>query len=113
MKIDEIQEVDIDENGGYKFIVANLQDESRNARVVIRANKECAYHREILSLLRKDLLQYNISAYCIGGGRINIDKLGRTISISSESGDFGREPDRRKTVKALEKAFPEFKVYSS
>ena len=109
MTINEVVEVVIDSTGGYKFIVAEVTD-GVTKRLVVRAQENCSYHRDILDVLRMDLRANRMTARCIGGGHIAIDPVAMTINIWSSSGDFGVEPDRADTVRMLQAAYPEWKV---
>lgn len=109
MTIHEVAEVVIDRTGGYKFIVAEVTD-GVTSRLVVRAQENCSYHRDILDVLQRNLRANGMTACCIGGGRIAIDPGAMTINIWSSSGDFGVEPNRVETVRMLQSAYPEWKV---
>lgn len=110
MTLSELPVVIIDEEGGYKFIVAKVS-EGEASKLVVRANASCELHRYILSKL--ELEASGLNARCIGGGRIEINPTNKTIKIWGKSGDFGLEPDRANTVRMLSGAFPDFKIESS
>jgi len=105
-----LQRVVIDRQGGYKFIVVRVTDSNGRGKMVIRAKAECEYHRDILAILRQELMPHNLDARCIGGGRIQVAPEGKTIHIWDYSGDFGKEPNRSYTVRMLKRAFPGHKV---
>ena len=109
MTINDVREVEIDAEGGYKFIVVCLTDGDENEKLVVRADENCSYHRDILYLLRSQLPS-NITARCIGGGQILIDPKQKSIMIWGSSGDFGVEPDRTKTIELLQTAYPDYRV---
>ncbi len=108
--LSELQSVIIDEVGGYKFIVAKVS-EGEASKLVVRANANCSFHRDILGLLRHEAS--NLNARCIGGGNIEVDPTNKVIKIWGSSGDFGVEPNRAETVKMLNEAFLEFKIEST
>src|SRR3989344_6214125 len=110
MDINSVQEVVIDPAEGYKFIVAQLTDGNSGKRLVIRANQDCSFHRDILALLRQEVRPSGLDAHCTGGGRIEINPAEKTIRIWDSSGDFGVEDDRKETVRMLQAAFPAFQV---
>lgn len=110
MCLDTLQEVVIDPSDGYKFIVANVTDGNGGTKMVVRANQDCKYHRDILAILRREVRPFGLDARCIGGGRIEITPEAKTIRIWDDSGDFGKEPNRQQTVRMLQAAFPEFQV---
>ena len=68
MNLETLQEVVIDSTGGYKFIVAEVTDGIGASKVVIRANKDCEYHRDILEKLCEEVQPKGLRARCIGGG---------------------------------------------
>ena len=105
-----VADVKIDERGGYKFIVARVTDGKGGEKLVVRAEASCAYHRDILAILRQEVRSVGLNAECVGGGRISISPERKSISISGSSGDFGVEPNRYNTVRMLQVAFPEFRV---
>ncbi len=74
---------------------------------MVRADKSCRYHKEILEKVRTET---GLHARCLGGGRIAIDPDAKTIRIGDYSSDFGKEPDRQLTVKMLQEAFPGWTV---
>jgi hypothetical protein len=45
-----------------------------------------------------------------GGGWLSLDTKRRKIRITGMSQDYGREPDRKLTLQALERAFPDYEV---
>ncbi|MCI0533579.1 hypothetical protein L0Y49_05175 [bacterium] len=107
--LQNVPTVSIDPSGGYKFIVAKITDGSGGQKLVIRANGQCDYHRDILEDLRDQINGLNAS--CIGWGRIEHDPDAKTIKIWDSSGDFGGyEPDRDETVRMLQEAYPDYEV---
>lgn len=110
MTITDVREVVIDPAEGYKFIVAQLTDGNGGKRLVVRANQDCSYHRDILALLRREVRPHGLDAHCTGGGRIEINPTEKTIRIWDSSGDFGEEDDRKETVRMLQVAFPDYQV---
>ncbi len=106
----DVEEVVVDHCGSYKFIVAEVTDENGRMKLVVRANQECEYHMNILTMLREEVRPSGFNARCIGGGRIKINRNKKTICIWDYSVGFGKEPDRRQTVRMLQAAFPNFQV---
>lgn len=111
MTLTDVPEVVVDPSGGYKFIVAKLIDDNGGEKLVVRAKEEhCDYHDDLLSWLRREVSSSGLKAFCIGGGRIKVSSDEKTIRIWNKSGAFGKEPDRERTVRMLQAAFPEFNV---
>lgn len=110
MYLDTLQEVDITPDGGYKFIVANVIDGNDKSKLVVRANRTCDHHCDILAILQREVRPHGLYTKCVGGGRIKINLDAKTIHIWDYSDVFGKEPDRQQTVRMLQAAFPEFQV---
>ena len=110
MTLETLQEVIVDSQDGYKFIVANVTDGNGGTRMVIRANQDCDYHQDILALLRREVRPHGLDAHCTGGGRIEINPAEKTIRIWDYSENFGEENDRKETVRMLQAAFPDVQV---
>ncbi len=104
-----VPDVIVDTPNGEKFIVAEVRINDHK-KLVIRALSKCKYHFDIENKLRAEVRPLGLMAWCVGGGKYRIDSNQKTILIWSESGEFGREPDRNKTVEMLQQAFPEFVV---
>lgn len=107
--LESIPDVFIDTSGGEKFIVAEVRINDIK-KLVIRALNKCKYHFDIETKLRAEVRPLGLMAWCVGGGKYRIDNDLKTLLIWSESGEFGREPDRNKTVEMLQRAFPEFTI---
>ena len=111
MTINEVSTVVIDPRDGYKFIVAQLTDGNGGSKLVVRANQDCSYHRDILAILRREVRPSGLEARCIGGGRIEINPEEKAIRIWDSSGDFGEEPNRKEvTVQLLQAEYPDWKI---
>ena len=78
MDLENIPQVAIDAKGGYKYIVAEVSDETGNKKLLVRANEGCGYHYQILSLVREET---GLRARCIGGGIICIKPDKKTILL--------------------------------
>ena len=95
--INDIPQVDIDSEGGYKFILVEHKE-----NYYVWAEGSCEWHRDILANYN---CAYNIRARCEGGGRIAVDPIVKTIEVWGVSGDFGR-PDYDIVKEVLQKNFP-------
>lgn len=83
MNITDVREVVIDPvEEGYKFIVAQLADRNGGKRLVVRANQDCSYHRNILALLWREVGPHGLDAHCTGGGAESKSTPRRRPSIS-------------------------------
>lgn len=110
MDLKNIPQVKIDPRGGYKYIVVKVSDEKGRKKLLVRADKRCFMHINILEMVHREI---GLSACCIGGGRIAIDPDAKTIRVWGCSGDFDREPDRQLTVKILQDSFPDWTIMAS
>lgn len=109
MQLQDLAEVVVDSDGGYKYIVIEVSNEAGNMRRIVRGNAHMEYHRDIYEEVCR---QFPAAwrARCIGGGRITVNQRKRTAAIWDSSGSYGLEPDRAETVRMLQRAFPGFEV---
>ncbi len=110
-----IPDVVIDKVGSYKYIMC-LVTYKRKSKIVIRGNKECEFHSDILRLFQrevnKEVNNLNLDISCLGGGYMNFDSKNKIIKIWGKSKDFGYEP-RMKTVEILKNNFPNFIIIAN
>jgi len=64
-------------------------------------DNRAASHRELAG-------RYNLHPW--GGGWLSLDDEQRRVRITGVSQDYGKEPDRDLTVRALKLAFPDYEV---
>lgn len=107
--LENIQDVLIDVNRVEKYIVAKVIS-NKESKLVIRAYRNCWFHRDVLSAFVGELTPNDFQVECIGGGLIDVDFEKKYIRIFGRSSQFGQEPDRKQTALMLQEAFPEFKV---
>lgn len=105
----------------FKFIVAELTVSARKPLVVVRAHiwlqrtdeeKSNIFHDQILGTLRREANAAN-SEYkvkMLGGGVLHIDTAVKTVRLSGQSREYGREPDREATVNIFQTQLPRYAV---
>lgn len=99
-----------DNDRHHKFIVAKVADGKGSKMVVRASNKENGHtHYQIFYALQQEVEPRGLTVECIGGGTLDTDSK-NWISIYETSESYGREPDRKQTVRILEEAYPKFKV---
>lgn len=94
--------VDLDPEAS-KFIVAMIGDQ-----MVLRAYAgfEFEYHMDHLSELQKEFPE----AKCLGGGEIKLNHYHKSVKVSGQSVSYGKEPDRKETVRLIQEEYPDFLV---
>lgn len=96
----------------HNFIVAKVTGKD-GMKIVVRASNEMGNgHYKIFHALQqevKEARQRCLTVECIGGGTLDTDYQ-NWISIYGSSGSYGREPDRKETLRILEEVYPKFKV---
>jgi hypothetical protein len=98
---ENIPRVEIDQEGGYKFIIAVVYGGNGREKMVMWAREECDYHRDILAHFSE---RYAVIARCQGGGQIRVNPNEKKISVWGRSGDFGR-PDYELVLQILQEEF--------
>jgi len=96
-----IPSVDIEESGGYKFILVECDH-----RYYVFARERCSWHRDNLRLFYQT---HGTHGRCCGGGCIHFDKDKSSIRIWYFSGEYGRE-DRKITETLLSIHYPSYKL---
>ncbi len=107
--LEGIKEVVIDADCDQKYIVAEVIG-GDNKKIVVRGDVWCKYHKDIFSLLKRELNGIAVGVVCLGGGRINMNSSNKVIRVYDLSGEYGVEPDREQTVRMIKLAFPDFEV---
>jgi hypothetical protein len=106
MELNQIPNVIVDPEGGYKYILAVVFSYNGRKKVV-RADKQCDFHREILERLEDEV--YPLGTRCVGGGQIRINPKEKVIEIGGRSGDFGRA-DHGIAKELLQAKFPDYEI---
>ena len=107
MSIAEVPDVQIDDEGIYKYILIRATDKQGESKNLVRGFATAGFHADILDATEKQLLPKGIQLDCLGGGRI--EKSNKTISVYGHSIGFGRA-DHQVTVAILKKSFPGYNI---
>lgn len=106
--------VDIDitsPTGAHHFLVIRIGN-PRSGSLVILAKEGVKYHQDIYDSYLANHPKENV--YVQGGGFMSVDKKEKVIRLWSESGKFGKEPDRENTtVPAIQEHYPDFQVLAN
>ncbi|CAF2500551.1 unnamed protein product [Rotaria sp. Silwood2] len=111
-EISDVSDVDIGEAGCFKYILIEVRDRGATygqSKFVVRGDAACAYHADVLDIMKNQIDPTKLKLNCKGGGRIRVDPQIRTISVYGYSVDFGRA-DHEKTVEILKKKYPEWTI---
>lgn len=101
-----IPRVEVDSEGGYKFVIAAIGDAVKGRKTVIWACERCNSHQEIINHFE---LKYDVASTCMGGGDIRVHPNQQIVEISGCSGSFGL-PDYGLTKLLLEDSFRGWEV---
>jgi hypothetical protein len=110
VNLKKLPEVSIDPRENYLFIVAEVCDNKGGKKLVLRAKsfRSCEYHSELREALCEETRGLRVAV--VGGGLLFGSPQAGSMTISSDSNEFGKEPNRELTAQMLRSAFPEAKV---
>ncbi|XP_022801865.1 14 kDa phosphohistidine phosphatase-like [Stylophora pistillata] len=108
-KLLSVPDVDIDADGKFKYVLIKVVDPSNeNAyKCIVRGSDWACYHADIYEKVEKEIGEMSMKTECLGGGRIQHDRLDKKILVYGYSMGFGRA-DHSITVKKLKKAYPDY-----
>ncbi|XP_063725906.1 sex-regulated protein janus-A-like [Symsagittifera roscoffensis] len=110
MKLDEIEDVEIDNEGKFKYILIKAKEKSTKlSKLLVRGYAECPYHADILEKTEQSVNSSEISLSCPGGGRIERNNYEKTLFVFGYSQGFG-QADHSKTVSILKNKFPDYTI---
>lgn len=103
-----IQNIDIDPEGRFKYVLIKLKDKStKKFRYIIRGYSWASFHAAMIDQLANDLKGTSLSCKCVGGGRILHTPEEKKIFVYGYSVCYGRA-DHNITVSMLKKKFSEY-----
>ena len=112
MDINKLRNVIVDEGGFFQYIVAIATDVQWIEKIVMRSNKNDSHHGMIFYKLQQEIKQdidlCGLELKCVGGGKIDIHRKTKTFHVYRFSESYGKEPDRKETIRLLQEAFPDF-----
>ena len=108
-QIDKIPISKIDSDGKFKYIQISF-----NGQIYIRGSKKCRYHicnyRNFIKELKNNDLG-NYKSKPIGGGRINVSKVNKTIFIYGYSNRYSRYHKMHSVTKMiLQNQYKDYKI---
>lgn len=104
----QVENVDIDPNGRFKYILIEVKDpESKSEKFIVRGYKSCAYHVDIFERVQPELTKLGLKCKCVGGGRILHENGTKSIFIFGYSQGFGRA-DHSIAEKLVKEKYPNY-----
>lgn len=117
--LDELPEAAIEPHpGAWKFIVVRISAAEGHAKTIVRSGN--GSHDDIFSSVYWEFVscgrEHEYKSHkvvCLGGGRIHFNLEAMTIHVWGSSGEYGREPDRARTIEVIKATQPGFAVIES
>jgi len=109
MSLAEIEEVQIDDTAmgnEVKFVIAMVSDGKVSRYVIISTGAE--FHKDVFGQFSK-LLDGELGAEPMGGGRLTIDEKKKTIRLWGSSTAYGPY-DRKLAERLLRRKYPGFNI---
>ncbi|XP_028402916.1 14 kDa phosphohistidine phosphatase-like [Dendronephthya gigantea] len=106
-KLDQVEEVDIESGGRFKYILVKLKD-GNNEKYIVRGYRRAAYHADIYDEILPELKRLSLHSECVGGGRIEHSSESEKLFVYGYSMGFG-QADHSITTGILKKFFPSYK----
>ncbi|XP_046740960.1 14 kDa phosphohistidine phosphatase-like [Diprion similis] len=113
--LDAIPDVDIDDNGKFKYILIHVFDaEKDTVKTIVRGHLR-EYHAHIYEEVEEKILKETaprLETECIGGGFIEHKPADKKIKVYGRSMGFGKA-DHDVAVELLKKAYPDYEVITT
>lgn len=107
-KLAQVDDVDIDPEGTFKYILINISTNGAKKKIV-RGYSRCGYHSDILDEVTPELKKLGIKAKCEGGGRIQHDASASKLNVYGYSQGFGKAKHEI-SVEILKKKYPNYEI---
>lgn len=107
-KLDAIENVDIDADGRFKYILIKV-GKGDVGKFIVRGYDSCGYHADILDQVEPGIRGLGFDIDCVGGGRILHEPNKKSILVYGYSQGFGRA-DHAKTVEILKRQYPVYNI---
>ncbi|CAB3989917.1 14 kDa phosphohistidine phosphatase-like [Paramuricea clavata] len=105
--LDQVQNVDIDSKGRFKYILVKIKDGSHH-KYIVRGYGRAGFHADIYDEILPELQRLGLHSDCVGGGRIEHNSDIGTILVYGYSIGFGRA-DHSISTEILKNYFPAYK----
>ncbi|XP_027055227.1 14 kDa phosphohistidine phosphatase-like [Pocillopora damicornis] len=107
--LSSVPDVEIDANGLFKYVLIKVIDPSNEDtyKCIVRGFDWANYHADIYDKIEEEIGEMRMKTECLGGGRIQHDRLEKKILVYGYSVGFGRA-DHSIAVEKLIKAYPDY-----
>ncbi|TAL49470.1 hypothetical protein EPN83_00385 [Patescibacteria group bacterium] len=97
---------------GRKYLLIQVTDDSRKRTLFLRADTDSSFHRDILAKFEKEIMvtDPNVKIFPLGGGKILLNHIAKTIKLWGWSTEFGPSPDTAVVGRMLAREFAGYKV---
>ncbi|XP_005096269.1 14 kDa phosphohistidine phosphatase [Aplysia californica] len=104
-----IDDVVIDESGRFKYILCKVYQDGikEETKLIVRGTKQAEFHADIYDHLDAFLEEVGVTCECVGGGKMEHDPVGKTISVFGYSQGYGKA-DHSITVRLLKEKYPDY-----
>lgn len=92
-----------------KYVLVEISTPEGDSKIVARAKRGAAYHRDVYEPFQQQARTKNIHASMMGGGRIEVNSALKTLLVYGYSVDFGKA-DHKVTVSLAQEQFPEWDI---
>ncbi|XP_071948098.1 14 kDa phosphohistidine phosphatase-like [Antedon mediterranea] len=106
VELDTINDVEIDENGVFKYVLIKVKGKTCTKHIV-RGHAWAEYHADIYEQVEEAIGQKKCQ--CVGGGRINHEMFNQSIHVYGYSVGFGKA-NHEITVEILNKKYPDYEI---
>ncbi|XP_020712247.2 14 kDa phosphohistidine phosphatase-like [Athalia rosae] len=112
--LEAIPDVDIDDNGTFKYILIDVYGKDDSIQKVILRGYLRDYHMTIFEEVEEKIqkISKDIRMDCPGGGFIQHNAAAKKIKVYGKSIGYGAA-DHKVAVKLLQKAYPDYEVITT
>lgn len=104
MALESIEDVVIESDGVFKYVLVELKDKNGQTKYIVRGFDWAEYHADILDRVAPRLSEQGITYECVGGGRIRHESKNKTLFVYGYSVGFG-QANHKLTVEILKRKY--------
>ncbi|XP_002736797.1 14 kDa phosphohistidine phosphatase-like [Saccoglossus kowalevskii] len=106
-KLAAVPEVDIDDNGRFKYILIEVHTDSGNSKHVVRGYGWAGFHADVYDKVVPGIEALGLDCECKGGGRIEHHQEEKKLLVYGYSIGYGKA-DHSITVDLLKRKYPDY-----